>query len=124
MVWLTKPNSVERWSASACQRCMAVYSGQCSPLVLQQSTPAGWLTREPASAQDPELRAKFAGTPEQVVNFLFLVAEELREYMAAMGFRHVNDMIGRADMLEVPCSSRGCSVTQEFAWLSSCGRRR
>jgi len=51
-------------------------------------------------AQDPELRAKFAGTPEQVVNFFFLVAEELREYMAAMGFRAINEMIGRADMLE------------------------
>ena len=51
--------------------------------------------------QDPELRAKFAGEPEHVVNFLFMVAEELREYMAAMGFRKVNDMVGRADMLEV-----------------------
>lgn len=58
-------------------------------------------------AQDPELRAKFAGTPEQVVNFLFLVAEELREYMAAMGFRRIDDMVGRADMLEV-CLS--CAV--------------
>ena len=53
--------------------------------------------------QDPELRAKFAGEPEHVVNFLFMVAEELREYMAAMGFRKVNDMVGRADMLEVSC---------------------
>lgn len=51
--------------------------------------------------QDPELRAKFAGEPEHVVNFLFMVAEELREYMAAMGFKKVNDMVGRADMLEV-----------------------
>ena len=51
--------------------------------------------------QDPELRAKFAGEPEHVVNFLFMVAEELREYMAAMGFKRVEDMVGRADMLEV-----------------------
>lgn len=51
--------------------------------------------------QDPELRAKFAGEPEHVINFLFLVAEELREYMADMGFTNVNDMVGRADMLEV-----------------------
>lgn len=51
--------------------------------------------------QDPELRAKFAGEPEHVVNFLFMVAEELREYMASMGFKKVNDMVGRADMLEV-----------------------
>ncbi len=54
-----------------------------------------------AGAQDPELRAKFAGEPEHVINFLFLVAEELREYMADMGFTNVNDMVGRADMLEV-----------------------
>lgn len=60
------------------------------------------------AAQDPELRAKFAGTPEQVVNFLFLVAEELREYMAGMGFRRINDMVGRADMLEVRCLPCGC----------------
>ncbi|CAL5227781.1 g10803 [Coccomyxa viridis] len=52
------------------------------------------------ATQDPELRAKFAGEPEHVVNFLFMVAEELREYMAAMGFKKVNDMVGRADMLE------------------------
>lgn len=51
--------------------------------------------------QDPELRAKFAGEPEHVINFLFMVAEELREYMADMGFKTVNDMVGRADMLEV-----------------------
>lgn len=58
--------------------------------------------------QDPELRAKFAGEPEHVVNFLFMVAEELREYMAAMGFKKVNDMIGRADMLEVGPASDPC----------------
>ncbi|EIE24001.1 glutamate synthase, NADH-dependent [Coccomyxa subellipsoidea C-169] len=52
------------------------------------------------ATQDPELRAKFAGEPEHVINFLFLVAEELREYMADMGFTNVNDMVGRADMLE------------------------
>lgn len=50
--------------------------------------------------QDPELRAKFAGEPEHVLNFLFMVADELREYMAEMGFRKVDDMVGRADMLE------------------------
>ena len=39
-----------------------------------------------------------------MVNFLFMVAEELREYMASMGFQKVTDMVGRADMLEVsPC---------------------
>ena len=51
--------------------------------------------------QDPVLRAKFAGEPEHVINFFFMVAENMREHMAEMGFRTVNDMVGRADMLEV-----------------------
>ena len=51
--------------------------------------------------QDPVLRAKFAGEPEHAINFFFMVAENMREHMAAMGFRNVDDMIGRADMLEV-----------------------
>lgn len=59
------------------------------------------LTESLGCLQDPELRAKFAGEPEHVINFLFMVAEELREYMADMGFKTVNDMVGRADMLEV-----------------------
>ena len=53
------------------------------------------------ATQDPVLRAKFAGEPEHVINFLFMVAEEMREYMAEMGFRTVEEMVGRADMLEV-----------------------
>ena len=52
------------------------------------------------ATQDPELRAKFAGTPEAVVNYFTLLAEELRSRMAEMGFRSVNEMIGRADMLK------------------------
>ena len=52
------------------------------------------------ATQDPELRAKFAGTPEAVVNYFTMLAEELRNRMAQMGFRTVNDMIGRADMLK------------------------
>lgn len=51
--------------------------------------------------QDPVLRAKFAGEPEHAINFFFMVAEDMRQHMAAMGFRSVDDMIGRADMLEV-----------------------
>ncbi len=52
------------------------------------------------ATQDPDLRKKFAGKPEHVVNFMFFVAEELREYMAQLGFRKVEEMVGRADMLE------------------------
>ena len=46
------------------------------------------------------LRAKFDGQPEHVINFLFMVAEECRELMASMGFATMDEMVGRADMLE------------------------
>ncbi|HYA19332.1 MAG TPA: glutamate synthase-related protein [Burkholderiales bacterium] len=52
------------------------------------------------ATQDPELRKKFTGQPEHVVNYFFFVAEEVREYMARMGFRTFNEMIGRSDMLD------------------------
>jgi glutamate synthase (NADPH/NADH) large chain len=52
------------------------------------------------ATQDPELRKKFTGQPEHVVNYFFFVAEEVREYMAQMGFRNFNEMIGRSDMLD------------------------
>jgi glutamate synthase domain-containing protein 2/glutamate synthase domain-containing protein 1/glutamate synthase domain-containing protein 3 len=51
------------------------------------------------ATQDPDLRKKFQGSPENVINYFFYVAEELRELMARMGFRTVNEMIGRVDML-------------------------
>jgi glutamate synthase (ferredoxin) len=53
------------------------------------------------ATQDPALRAKFSGAPENVVNYFFLVAEGLREIMASLGFRTVNEMVGRVDMLDV-----------------------
>ena len=53
------------------------------------------------ATQDPDLRKKFAGKPEHVVNYLFMVAEEAREIMAELGFRTINEMVGRCDMLEV-----------------------
>jgi len=49
------------------------------------------------ATQDPVLRARFAGAPEHVVNFMFFVAEELRAIMARLGFRTVDEMVGRAD---------------------------
>jgi glutamate synthase (NADPH/NADH) large chain len=49
------------------------------------------------ATQDPVLRARFKGAPEHVINFFFFVAEELRELMAKLGFRRVEDMIGRAE---------------------------
>ncbi len=52
------------------------------------------------ATQDPRLRAKFAGKPEHVVNFFTFVAEELRQIMAQLGFRTINEMVGRVDMLD------------------------
>ena len=53
------------------------------------------------ATQDPVLRARFTGQPEHVVNYFFFVAEELRRIMAAMGFRKVEEMVGRVDRLEM-----------------------
>ncbi len=53
------------------------------------------------ATQDPELRKKFTGQPEHVVNYFFFVAEELREYMAQMGVRKMDELIGRSDLLDM-----------------------
>ena len=53
------------------------------------------------ATQDPELRKRFAGRPEHVVNFMRMIAQEVRELMAQLGFRQMNKMIGRSDRLEV-----------------------
>jgi len=53
------------------------------------------------ATQDPELRKKFTGQPEHVVNFFFFIAEEVREYMAQLGIRKFDDLIGRSDLLEM-----------------------
>ena len=51
------------------------------------------------ATQDPVLRKKFQGQPEHVINFLFYVAEDLRQVMAKLGFRKLEDMVGRVDCL-------------------------
>jgi glutamate synthase domain-containing protein 3 len=53
------------------------------------------------ATQDPELRKKFDGSPEHVVNYFFFVAEEVREIMAKLGIRRFNDLIGRSDLLNM-----------------------
>jgi glutamate synthase (ferredoxin) len=53
------------------------------------------------ATQDPALRARFAGSPEHVENFMRFIAEEVRELMARLGFRTVEEMIGRSDRLEM-----------------------
>ncbi len=52
------------------------------------------------ATQDERLRKKFAGKPEHVVNYMMFIAEETREIMAELGFRTIDEMVGRVDMLE------------------------
>ena len=61
--------------------------------VSSQHLPVGIAT------QDPELRARFSGQPEHVVNYFFFIAEEVRELLARLGFRTMDEMIGRTDLL-------------------------
>jgi len=53
------------------------------------------------ATQDPALRKKFTGTPEHVINFFFFVAEQVRQWMAKLGFRKMSDMVGRADLIRM-----------------------
>ena len=71
------------------------------------------------ATQDPELRARFAGQPEHVVNYFFFVAEEVREIMAQLGFRTMDEMIGRSDLLRVrpPADSAKASTLDLSALL-------
>jgi glutamate synthase (ferredoxin) len=61
----------------------------------QNTCPVGVAT------QDPELRKKFTGKPEYVVNYLRFVAEELRQIMADLGYRSINEMVGEIQRLDV-----------------------
>jgi glutamate synthase (NADPH) large chain len=53
------------------------------------------------ATQDPELRKRFTGQPEHVINYFFFVAEELRQIMADMGFRTIEEMVGRVDRINM-----------------------
>src|SRR5688572_28686397 len=68
------------------------------------------------ATQDPELRKRFMGTPEHVVNFFFFVAEEVRRIMASLGIRRFDDLVGRVDLLEADAAidhwkARGIDLT-------------
>ncbi|HLF70884.1 MAG TPA: glutamate synthase large subunit [Dehalococcoidia bacterium] len=52
------------------------------------------------ATQDPELTARFAGQPEHVIQYFFFIADQLRAIMAQLGFRTINEMVGRVDMLD------------------------
>jgi glutamate synthase (NADPH/NADH) large chain len=71
------------------------------------------------ATQDPELIKKFTGKPEHVINYFFFVAEEVREWMARLGFRSFDEMIGRTDKLDVRAGiahwkARGLDFTKLF----------
>src|SRR6201999_1747235 len=53
------------------------------------------------ATQDPELRKHFMGQPEHVINFFFFIAEQVRQYMAELGFKKLDDMVGRVDKLNM-----------------------
>jgi glutamate synthase domain-containing protein 2/glutamate synthase domain-containing protein 1/glutamate synthase domain-containing protein 3 len=72
------------------------------------------------ATQDPDLIKKFKGEPENVVNYFFFVAEEVRRFMAQLGFTKFEDMIGRTDMLEAQeaiehWKARGVDLTHLLA---------
>jgi glutamate synthase domain-containing protein 2/glutamate synthase domain-containing protein 1/glutamate synthase domain-containing protein 3 len=70
------------------------------------------------ATQDPELRARFTGQPEHVVNYFFFIAEEVRELMARLGFRTMDEMIGRTDMLRaLPSSDNAKANTLDLSAL-------
>ncbi|MGZ8463345.1 MAG: GltB/FmdC/FwdC-like GXGXG domain-containing protein, partial [Candidatus Deferrimicrobiaceae bacterium] len=70
------------------------------------------------ATQDPVLRARFAGKPEYVENFFRFIAQELRETMAVLGFRTVDEMVGRVDMLDVqPAIEHGKTQGLDFSSL-------
>ena len=58
------------------------------------------------ATQDPELRRRFTGQPEHLINYLFLVAEEVRGYLAELGFRRFAELVGRVDCLEADAALR------------------
>ncbi len=59
------------------------------------------------ATQNPELRKRFAGKPEYVMNFMKFIAQELREYMAKLGVRTIDELVGRSDMLKVRDGLKG-----------------
>jgi len=72
------------------------------------------------ATQDPELRKRFKGTPEHVVNFFFFVAEEVREILASLGLRSLDEAIGRVDLLQASHAidhwkARGVDLTHILA---------
>lgn len=86
-----------------CVMCRQCHRGRC---------PVGIAT------QDPDLRRAFAGKPEHVARFLFFLAEDMRRHMARLGFRHVDEMVGRADLLQSAVQAEEGAVAGTGAGLA------
>ncbi|AFZ65680.1 glutamate synthase-related protein [Deinococcus peraridilitoris] len=81
------------------------------------------------ATQDPELRAKFQGKPEHVINYFFFVAEEVRELMAQLGLRTFEELIGRSDLLDTRAGvehwkARGLDFSRVFYQVAQQGLAR
>lgn len=66
------------------------------------------------ATQNPELRKHFAGKPEHVINMMMFMAEELREYMAELGFRSVDEMVGHSEILKAKFIPKGKAKSLDF----------
>ncbi|MFC1498089.1 glutamate synthase large subunit, partial [Verrucomicrobiota bacterium] len=87
----------------------------------QNTCPVGVAT------QNPELRKRFSGKPEYVVNFFRMIAEEVREYMAQLGIKTIDDLVGRSDLLEMNKSinfwkARGLDFSRILHPVESAGK--
>ncbi len=69
--------------------------------------------------QNPELRKHFKGKPEYIINYLTFVAQELREYMAKLGVRTIDELVGRTDLLRVK-ETHPAAVLPRWIWTASC----
>ena len=67
------------------------------------------------ATQNPELRKHFAGKPEHVINMMMFMAEELREYMAELGFRSVDEMVGHSEILKAKFIPKGKAKSLDFS---------
>ena len=67
------------------------------------------------ATQNPELRQHFAGKPEHLINMMMFMAEELREYMAELGFRSVDEMVGHSEILKAKIIPKGKAKSLDFS---------
>lgn len=75
------------------------------------------------ATQNPELRKRFRGKPEHIVNFMHFIAQELREYMAKLGIRTVDELVGRTDLLVPKKDTHGIDLSAILGTSSVSGKQ-